>query len=111
VIEKEAFQTGMLALCEVFGRKATPELCRVYEAVLGPRLTTEEWSYAYQAALLEERFWPAPAVLLAAVIRRRDLPVSADPEAWQLANIERQARRILARSEQERAERDGRLPL
>jgi hypothetical protein len=64
MIEKQAFQTGMARLGEVFSVPMTEEKLDVFASVLSPKLSTEQWNRAVTRAIEAETFFPPPAVLL-----------------------------------------------
>lgn len=64
MITKELFAQGMGQLGGAFGREIDGPVTRTYYAVIGPKLTDEEWQAAVLATVASERFWPSPAVIL-----------------------------------------------
>lgn len=65
MIDKEMFLQGMAQLGGAFGREVDGPVQRMYFAVIGPKLTNEEWQRAIADTVATETFWPSPAVILA----------------------------------------------
>lgn len=59
-----SFAKGMGMLCLAFNREHTPELTDLYNGILSPVLTDEQWKTAVRVAIERDRFFPTVAVLL-----------------------------------------------
>lgn len=64
MISKEIFQQGMGTLGASYGREVGGGTAKVYFAALAPHLTDVQFIDAVNKAIVSERFWPSPAVLL-----------------------------------------------
>jgi hypothetical protein len=71
MIAPEAFATGLHALAVAHGLELKPERVEVYYEMLGHLFTAESWSATVRASLLQSRYFPSIAELLAAAPERK----------------------------------------
>lgn len=90
MIDKHAFAAGMGLLSGAFNRTVDAPVSRVYYSVLSSRLTTEQFEAAVQRVLIEETFWPSPALILA----KTDLPSTQRNAAEALEHVSRVMDRV-----------------
>lgn len=66
MIDREAFAQGMGQLGGAFGREIDGPVSKMYYGILSPKLSSAQWAAAVTQVVATERFWPSPAVILAA---------------------------------------------
>ena len=76
MIDKATFSAALAVLAGAFGREVDAGVSVAYYRVLSRRLTTEEFERAVSTVIETEKFWPSPAVLLAAARPKDDARIA-----------------------------------
>jgi hypothetical protein len=72
VIDARVFSAAMVQLGGVFAREVDKPTMATYYQILSPRMTTDEFRAAVDRVLVEEAFWPSPAVIMRAATNDGD---------------------------------------